>query len=65
MLTKDELTPENVQRAVREVLGDKRYRENAQRIQAEIQAMPGLSHGVELLETLVEKKHETKIPIYS
>jgi UDP:flavonoid glycosyltransferase YjiC (YdhE family) len=65
MLTKDELTPENVQRAVREVLRDKRYRENAQRIQAEIQAMPGLGHGVELLETLVEKKHETKIPVYS
>jgi UDP:flavonoid glycosyltransferase YjiC (YdhE family) len=65
MMTKDELTPVNVQRAVREVLSDKRYRENAQRIQAEIQAMPGLGQGVKLLEELAVKQQKNSRYVFS
>jgi UDP:flavonoid glycosyltransferase YjiC (YdhE family) len=65
MMTKDELTPVNVQRAVREVLSDKRYRANAQRIQAEIQAMPGLGQGVKLLEELAVKQQKNSHYVFS
>lgn len=64
ILGKDELSPENVQRAVREVLRDKRYRENAKRIQAEIEELPGLEYGVELLEALA-KRHAAKTLVYN
>jgi UDP:flavonoid glycosyltransferase YjiC (YdhE family) len=53
MLTKDKLTSENVQRAVSEVLSNQTYRDNAKRIQGEIQTMPKLEQGVKLLEKLV------------
>ena len=50
------LTPEALRDAVRDVLENPRYRENAQRLQSEMQAMPGLDEGVRLLEALVAQR---------
>jgi len=38
------------------VLDDPRYRQRAQQVQAEIQALPGLEHAVKLLERLANEK---------
>ena len=48
----DQRTPEVIRAAVRDVLGDPRYRENASRLQEQIQALPGPEHAVGLLEQL-------------
>jgi UDP:flavonoid glycosyltransferase YjiC (YdhE family) len=61
MLSKDELSPENVRCAVREVLRDKSYRENTKRIQAEIQGMPGLEQGIKLLESLMLEQQKSYV----
>jgi MGT family glycosyltransferase len=66
MIAQADLTPENVQRAVREVLSDKRYRDNAKRIQGEIAALPGLEYGIKRLEGLVKKQRYEATPyVYS
>jgi MGT family glycosyltransferase len=51
----DERTPEAFRSAVREVLGNPRYRENAARLQQEIQLLPGPEYAVRLLERLVRE----------
>ena len=45
-----------VRSAARQVLGDARYRRNAQRMQGEIARLPGLEHGVALLERLAAQR---------
>jgi MGT family glycosyltransferase len=45
-----------IRAAVRAVLRDGRYRENARRAQREAAALPGLEHGVRLLEQLVAER---------
>lgn len=54
-------TPESVRDAVTMVLSDPRYRQAAQRLQAEIAALPGPEHAVDLLEQLAVEK----LPILS
>jgi UDP:flavonoid glycosyltransferase YjiC (YdhE family) len=46
------LTPDALREAVRDVLQDGRYRDTALRLRDEMHAMPGLEHGVRLLEQL-------------
>lgn len=46
------LTAEAVRSGVRAVLREPRFRANARRLQAEMDALPGLEHGVELLEQI-------------
>jgi len=47
-----ERTPAGIRGAVERVLGTPVYRENAQRMRAEIHALPGLERAVALLERL-------------
>ena len=51
----EERTPETIRAATRKVLTDPGYRENAVRLQDEMQAMPGPAHAVALLERLAER----------
>jgi len=53
MLKPDQATPEAIRAAVRAVQIDPAYRRNAQAVAAEIAALPGLEHAVDLLENLV------------
>jgi MGT family glycosyltransferase len=48
----DQRMPEVIRAAVRDVLRDPRYRENAGRLRDQIRALPGPEHGVGLLERL-------------
>jgi len=48
----EERTPDAIRTAVRAVLIDPSYRENAARVRDEIAALPGIDHAVELLERL-------------
>jgi MGT family glycosyltransferase len=48
----DQRTPEVIRAAVRDVLEDLRYRENAGRLKEQIRALPGPEHAVGLLERL-------------
>ena len=50
----DRRTPEAIREAVRDVLGDAGYRENAGRLREQIRALPGPEHGVGLLERLAD-----------
>ncbi|HEX8820549.1 MAG TPA: glycosyltransferase [Archangium sp.] len=52
----DALTPEAIRQHVRELLKDGSYRERARRFQAESLALPGIEHGVALLERLAREK---------
>lgn len=52
----DERTPEVIRAAVRTVLSDPTYRQNAQRLRASIAAMPGPATAVKLLERLALEK---------
>jgi UDP:flavonoid glycosyltransferase YjiC (YdhE family) len=52
----NERTPEAIRAAVRTVLADPTFRQNAQRIRAEIQAMPGPETAVRFLERLAVEK---------
>ncbi|EPX64410.1 Dolichol-phosphate mannosyltransferase [Cystobacter fuscus DSM 2262] len=52
----DTLTPQLIRQQVREMLADGAYRERARRLQAEALALPGLEHGVALLERLAREK---------
>lgn len=51
-----ERTPEAIRAAVREVLGDPRYRQNAAALRTEMEALPGPERAVELLEGLATEK---------
>jgi MGT family glycosyltransferase len=48
----DERKPDAIREAVVDVLGDPRYRENAEHLRREIRALPEPEHAVELLEGL-------------
>ncbi|MGI8587488.1 MAG: glycosyltransferase [Chloroflexia bacterium] len=52
-----QLTPAGSRAAVEEVLGNPIYRQNAARLQAEMHALPGQEHAVELIERVVAE-HE-------
>jgi MGT family glycosyltransferase len=52
----DEHTPESPRAAVRTVLADHGYRAAAARMRGEIAALPGLEHGVALLERLAREQ---------
>ncbi len=52
----DDRTPAAIGAAVREVLRDPRYRQNAQRLRDEMEALPGPERGVELLERLAAER---------
>jgi UDP:flavonoid glycosyltransferase YjiC (YdhE family) len=51
-----EATPKSIREAVRSVLDAPHYRRNAQRIRAEIAALPEPSYAVALLERLAAEK---------
>jgi UDP:flavonoid glycosyltransferase YjiC (YdhE family) len=51
-----ELSPDAVREAVQGVLGDSRYRENAMRLRAEMEALPEVEQGVRLMEKLVGER---------
>lgn len=48
----EQLTPAQIRTAVNEALANPRYRQTAQRLQAEMHAQPGQQHAVELVERL-------------
>jgi MGT family glycosyltransferase len=56
VIAPDERTPEAIQEAAREVLGNPSYRQAALRMRDEVEALPGIEYGVELLEQLVRPK---------
>ncbi len=51
-----ERTPDGIRAAVREVLADSSYRSNAERMRAEMEALPGPEYAVALLERLAAEK---------
>jgi UDP:flavonoid glycosyltransferase YjiC (YdhE family) len=56
-----QLTPDALRVAVREVLENPKYRQNAAQLSQQMREMPGLEHGVQLLENLVlEHKAKTQ-----
>jgi UDP:flavonoid glycosyltransferase YjiC (YdhE family) len=52
----DERTPRAIRAAVREVLANPTYRANAERLRAEMAALPGPEHAVALLERLAAER---------
>ena len=52
----DRRTPEAIREATREVLRDPRYRRQAARLRAEMEALPGPGRAVELLERLARER---------
>lgn len=56
VLDADHCTAAEIRSAVLSVLEDPRYRQRAQAVQAEIEALPGPEHGVRLLERLVAER---------
>jgi UDP:flavonoid glycosyltransferase YjiC (YdhE family) len=52
----DTLTPELIRQQVREMLADGAYRERVQRLRDEVMTLPGVEHGVALLEQLARDK---------
>lgn len=50
VVRKGELTPGSIRAAVEEVMRNPEYRQNAQRLQAEMHGLPDVQHGVELIE---------------
>lgn len=51
----DERTPPTIRAAVREVLDNPKYRSNAQHLRQQTQTLPGLEHGIRLLERLASE----------
>lgn len=49
-------TPKRIQQAVRAVLGDATYRQQAERLQRRLGELPGFDHAVGLLEQLAADK---------
>jgi UDP:flavonoid glycosyltransferase YjiC (YdhE family) len=62
VLKPTELAPEAVRAAVRSLLTEPSYRTEAQRFQAEAQALPGIAHAVALLERLAAEKSPQLAP---
>jgi MGT family glycosyltransferase len=58
----DRRMPEVIRAAVQDVLADPRYRANAERLQEQIQALPGSGYAVALLEQLTISTEQTGIP---
>jgi MGT family glycosyltransferase len=56
VLGRGERTAQAIGEAVREILRNPQYKQNAQRIQKEIDALPGLEYPVALLERLADKR---------
>jgi UDP:flavonoid glycosyltransferase YjiC (YdhE family) len=56
LVAPDERTPEVIREAVLEVLRNPMYRENASRLQSEMQSLPQPDYAVELLERLATEK---------
>jgi UDP:flavonoid glycosyltransferase YjiC (YdhE family) len=56
VISSERRTPGAIREAVRTVLGAPRYRRNAERLRAEMQAAPDLADAVELLEQLTREK---------
>jgi UDP:flavonoid glycosyltransferase YjiC (YdhE family) len=56
VIAPDRRTPEAIREAAREVLRNASYRQNAERMRDEMQALPGLEHAVELLERLARER---------
>lgn len=52
----DERTPETIREATQAVLQDPAYRQSAQRLQKEIEELPGLEYPVALLEKLAAER---------
>jgi UDP:flavonoid glycosyltransferase YjiC (YdhE family) len=52
----EQRTAQAIRDAAREVLGDARYRRNAERLRKEIEALPGLEYPVALLERLAAER---------
>lgn len=52
----DNRTTEAIRSATQDVLGDPRYRRNAERVRDEIEVLPGLDHAVTLLERLAAER---------
>jgi UDP:flavonoid glycosyltransferase YjiC (YdhE family) len=52
----DRRTPEAIREAAQKVLQDPSYRRNAQKVRAEMEALPGLDYAVELLERLARER---------
>lgn len=58
----DHRSPESTAHAAGTVLGDPRYRTSAAHVQAEMAALPGPEHAVELLEQLVTSRRPLTAP---
>jgi MGT family glycosyltransferase len=58
----DQRAPEFIRAAVRDVLADPRYRENAERLRDQMLALPGARYAVGLLEQLATSAEPTGIP---
>ncbi len=52
----DQLTPASICEVVEEVLGNPKYRENVERLQGEMHALPGIEYGVELVEQVAAER---------
>jgi MGT family glycosyltransferase len=61
----DQRTPEVIREAVRDILGDPRYREQASRLRDQIRALPGSEHAVSLLEQLPVTAGRQEMPASS
>jgi len=55
-LEPEKLTARGVRRAAAQLLGDSWYRNQARRVREEMLALPGIEHGVELLEELAIRR---------
>jgi UDP:flavonoid glycosyltransferase YjiC (YdhE family) len=58
-----DLSVDAIRAAVREVLGDAKYRENAQRMEREVRALPAPSDVVALLERLAAEQRPYAEPL--
>lgn len=51
----EQLSPATIRAAVEEVLGNPSYRRNVEKVQAEMHALPGIEHAVELIEEMLAR----------
>jgi UDP:flavonoid glycosyltransferase YjiC (YdhE family) len=56
VLELNQVTPQVIGDAVRRVMQDPLFRENAMRVRAESEALPGIEEAVELLEHLAAER---------
>lgn len=57
------LTPATAREVIRHVLADPSYRRSAERIRAQIDALPGVERAVELLERLARERKPVCVPV--